>query len=228
MATSRRYRPVLSREGRASVTGRIQPWGTSRTNIWMTCVVDNVVTNGLDTSMAFNAAGRPSIAYYDYQRDYVKYAYYNGTSWSLENTYTRFAKSLAMAFATNGWPSIAHVDSQSLKGNLLYHSRGLYSSWETEVTVEAIGSGSYDGSVGLAFAPDGRPAISYYDGFNKDLKYAKFNGVQWVRQVIDSVGDVGQYTSLAFSPRGRPAISYFDKTNGKLKVAEYVEGILVP
>ena len=136
MATSRRYRPVLSREGRASVTGRIQPWGTSRTNIWMTCVVDNVVTNGLDTSMAFNAAGRPSIAYYDYQRDYVKYAYYNGTIWSLENTYTRYAYSLSMAFATNGWPSITHVDSQSLTGDLVYYSRELYSTWGCAEKVE--------------------------------------------------------------------------------------------
>ena len=365
------YRPVLSREGRPYVTGRIKPWGATSSNMWLTCVVDDVVTNGLYSSIAFSASGtlgicyydqkakdlkyasyaggvlttqrvdttgdvgkycdlaftaagqpaisyydatqgylkyaayngsswsiqnvdtgsgvgqytslafqtngypaisyqgltgstpalryaqfngaswsfqtldsnsigvqytslaftpanRPSIAYYDYQHDYVKYAYYNGTSWSLENTYTRYAKSLSMAFATNGWPSITHVDSQSLTGDLVYHSRGLYSSWDSTVTVDALGSGAYDGYVGLAFAPDGRPAISYYDGINKDLKYAKYNGSQWVRQVIDSVGDVGQYTSLAFSPQGRPAISYYDKTNAKLKIAQYVEGALVP
>jgi hypothetical protein len=365
------YRPVLAREGRASVTGRIKPWGAAVTNVWMTCVVDDAVTNGLYTSMAFNAsgtlgicyydslakdlkyaafdgtvlstqrvdtagdvgkycdlaftsagwpaisyydamgylkyaayngsswsiqnvdtaansvgqytslalqtngypaisyqaysnstyrlkyaqyngaawsfqtldsnnngaqytslafspAGRPAIAYYDYQRDYVKYAYYNGTSWSLENTYTRYTSSLSMAFATNGWPSITHVDFLSLTGNLIYHSRGLYSSWDSSVTVDSLGSGASDGHVSLAFAPDGYPAISYYDEVNKNLKYAKYNGAQWVRTVIDSPGDVGQYTSLAFSPQGRPAISYYDKTNGKLKIAQYVEVALVP
>ena len=39
--------------------------------------------------------------------------------------------------------------------------------------------------------------------------------------VVDSAGDVGDFTSLAFGPDGQPAISYHDDTNGDLKFARY-------
>ena len=51
------------------------------------------------------------------------------------------------------------------------------------------------GSVGeftsLAFGSDGQPAISYYDGTNADLKFARFNGSTWTITTVVSVGTVG-------------------------------------
>lgn len=358
------YRPMLSREGRTEVTGRVQTWDQSLTNVWVTCTVDDVVTNGLYTSLAFNAdgtlgvcyydesardlkyasykngqlnvqcvdsegdvgqycdlaftpggqpavsyydatqkdlkyavynggqwviarlvtsdnagrhtslafttngypaisfetaagatytlnyaelgaagwtyqtldsnawgvpltslafssAGRPIIAYWEYDHYYVKSASYNGASWSLENTYTRYAESLSLAMAPSGRPAVALFDY--INSQMLYVAKGLY-GWGSSSAVQSfgVGAGAVKGFVSLAFAPDGQPAISYYDDINDNLKYAKYDGAQWTLEVVDSEGDVGLYTSLAFSPQGRPTITYFDRTNGKLKIAEYV------
>ena len=73
----------------------------------------------------------------------------------------------------------------------------------------------------LAIDPDTDfPGIAYYDELNGDLKYAGWDGDQWIIDVLDSTGDTGLYPSLAFDPAdGNPAIAYFDADNTSLKLA---------
>jgi hypothetical protein len=69
----------------------------------------------------------------------------------------------------------------------------------------------------------GRPAISYYDYSNFNLKFARRNGASWQIETVDSAGEIGQYTSLAVVD-GRPAISYqqtFDEFRSTLKYASH-------
>ncbi len=51
---------------------------------------------------------------------------------------------------------------------------------------------------------DGNPHISYYDETNRDLKYTYFDGDEWQIETVDSVNNVGQYTSLALDGDGNP------------------------
>jgi hypothetical protein len=65
----------------------------------------------------------------------------------------------------------------------------------------------------------GNPHISYYDASNGDLKYAYWDGSQWQIEVVESDGQVGEWTSLALDSAGNPHISYYDRSKGHLKYA---------
>ena len=65
----------------------------------------------------------------------------------------------------------------------------------------------------------GDPHIGYYDWDNEELKYAAWDGSDWAIEMVDSAGDVGEYSSLALDALGNPHISYYDYTNENLKYA---------
>jgi RHS repeat-associated protein len=43
----------------------------------------------------------------------------------------------------------------------------------------------------------------------------------WTTETVDSVGNVGQFTSVGLDTNGNPHISYFDPANGRLKYAKW-------
>ena len=53
------------------------------------------------------------------------------------------------------------------------------------------------------------------------MKYAKWTGSKWSRQIVDSVGYRGGSTSIALDSAGYPHISYYDATNEDLKYAKW-------
>ena len=112
------------------------------------------------------------------------------------------------------------------------YGRGRYSVWDTTMDPwhnETVESGWDGGELtaefglysSLAFDQLGKPAISYYDSTNYNLKYAHFNGSSWDLSIIDSEGAVGNYASLAYNQAGTPGISYHDGTNDSLKYASF-------
>lgn len=101
------------------------------------------------------------------------------------------------------------------QNSLLLESAGVPVPWRL-VTVAPRGE---VGVQALAFSPDGKPAIAYYEPTGGDLKYAAFNGTSWQITPVDSTDNVGKSASLAFSPSGAPAIAYYDVTHADLKYA---------
>ena len=72
------------------------------------------------------------------------------------------------------------------------------------------------GYISLVFNPSNsyRPAMSYYDAYNADLKYAYFNGSSWVKQTVASKGTVGLYSNLLIDPNtGASDILYYSKNS---------------
>ena len=76
----------------------------------------------------------------------------------------------------------------------------------------------------------GKTFISYYDANKQDLRLAMHVGAggncgpsnTWQCQIVDSIGDVGQYNSITTKPsenETRVFISYYNATTGALKYA---------
>ncbi|MCP4538621.1 MAG: tandem-95 repeat protein, partial [Chloroflexi bacterium] len=169
--------------------------------------------------------GKPAISYMDFTNgrlEYVQAMDARGTTWGTPVTvdaadFVGQSNSLAMV---NGKPAISYYDwtNQDLKYVQATDADG--SSWGTPIVVDT------DGKVGPYYTSlvvvNGKPAISYYDGTNSDLKYVHAtdaDGSSWGTPVlVDSDGTVGQYNSLAVV-NGKPAISYFDATGGTLNYA---------
>ncbi len=87
----------------------------------------------------------------------------------------------------------------------LLYSEILHAAW-TEQIVDTTSSVH----MSLDIDSSGRVHLSYRDQTNEDLRYAYFNGTNWIIQTVDSPGDVGHYTSLEVSASGYGRISYSD------------------
>ena len=76
----------------------------------------------------------------------------------------------------------------------------------------------------ITISADGLPVISYYDATTFDLKVVKCGNAACTAgntvTAVDTVGNVGQYTSIAIGADGLPVIAYSGVTSGDLKVAK--------
>jgi hypothetical protein len=87
-------------------------------------------------------------------------------------------------------------------------------------TVDTIGDVGESSSV--AIGPDGYPAISCVSQNPFTLKFARFNGSNWLTETLDTAPNNGiYYTSLAFGPDGHPAISYYHPELQQLRFTRF-------
>jgi hypothetical protein len=180
---------------------------------------------GLHTSLAV-VNGRPAISYQDSYSGGIKYAIApnadgSGTWTFLTVESADYVGSYTSLAVVNGRPAISYHDitNADLKYAIAPTADGTSGAW-TILTVDSVGDVGLYTSLAVV---NGRPAISYRDTTNADLKFAIASsadgtGGAWTLLTVDSPGDVGRSTSLAVV-NGRPAISYRDTTNADLKFA---------
>ena len=94
-------------------------------------------------------------------------------------------------------------------------------TWQIETVHDDDAPADLGQHSSLALDQDGRPHVAYYDAYHEDLRYAAYDGSQWISETVDSGGNVGQYASLTLDSEDLPRISYYDATHGNLKVASY-------
>jgi hypothetical protein len=87
-------------------------------------------------------------------------------------------------------------------------------NWSIEIVDATPGVGRY---TSLALDSNKYPHISYYDDFNGNLKYARWDGSIWNIEILDTDTNVGRHTSIVLDDNDYPHISYYDQQNSKVK-----------
>jgi hypothetical protein len=183
-----------------------------------------------DTSLAFDAAGQPHMAYYDEGRGRVRYAVWTGTAWNVQMVdaavghiedpaakippglgHMRATLSLKLDAAGN--PHLSYYDYTHA---VLRYAHWDGANWLTE-TVDAAGKvGKYNS---LALDSHGQPHIAYSEETHGDLRYARRAGASWLLETVDAAGWTGLHTSFALDSQDRPHISYYERVRGELRYA---------
>jgi hypothetical protein len=179
--------------------------------VWSTSTVDSKNTVGLYPSIAIDADGLPAISYYFKNTGDLKFAKFNGSTWSTSMIATnddigRYP-SLALNPTTN---KLAVGFEDTTLGHFMYaEQNGGVWNMATVDSATKIGGGY----ISLNFNT-GLPAMSYYDAFNADLKYAERSSKgKWNAVTVAAKNSQGLYTDLAFTfDTNQPAIVYYNKT----------------
>ncbi len=170
---------------------------------------------GADISLVLDVYNSAHVSYTDRDGYQVKYAIGTnyGEDWfkSLVTLYQGEFTSIGLPQSGKVWISYYCYDFNSL---ICAYYEG-DQDWELH-TVDSGGVGWY---TSLALDSHYDPSISYYDIYNNDLKYARYNGFSWNLHTVDSSG--GAYTSLALDSQDRAHISYWANSSTDLKYAHW-------
>jgi len=176
-------------------------------------------TNGSSNGIAYDAAGRLYLAYYDEVAKNLKFAVRDAAGvWGNVTTVDSglmAGQFVSLALDSLGHAGIAYYDANN--ADLKYaHFNG--SSWDV-MTVDATFTTGYYPS--LRYDAAGRPVITYYAKTGGNLRFAQYTAAgTWNLSTIDSGGDVGRYSSLAMDPStGRWAVAYEDDSAPAFKYA---------
>ena len=175
---------------------------------------------GLSTSLVIDTDDVPHISYFEDSRDYLKYAYvYNNLKYTTVVSDTISAGAFSSIGIRNNQPLIAFYDMDH--GDLLTTTIKTQ-GWDFD-DVDTSGDNGQYGS--MKIDSTGIPHMVYFyatnqdDVVKQDLKYAKWNTStsSWEIIRLDSIENVGMFSSLALDSNDRAYVSYIDATNRNLK-----------
>lgn len=201
--------------------------------------------------LAFDSSGKPMISYWNKTAKDLYIAQYVGTGgtgcdasgawstvWSAAFTCTDLdatnnvgqQSAIAVDSAGNAWISYFDVTNSRLRVARYVGAGGTgCKTGVTTWTCEAVDSSG--GFTSIAFDPQGRAWVSYWDTANDKLRAAYYTGgsgsgcvssTNWSCQTVDNEAGTGKYTSIAFDPSGAAWITYQDYWDEQLKLARQV------
>jgi len=182
---------------------------------WMTSEVDRSHFEG-HVGLVLAADGTPHVAYaWDSGR--LRHAWLSGGPWVIETVDSNVvtARYASVALNPDGRPEIAYYGNGQL-----WHARWIGYRWEIAI-VDPTTSPEF---VSLRTDTSGGRWIAYRAQEERELRLALWNGSAWLREVVDSNGDVGWDASLALDVAGQPHISYYDRDAAVLRYARKEAG----
>ncbi len=183
---------------------------------------------GRFASIALDAEENPVIAHYQSDKQLLRIAHYNGSSFTGE-TVDEGTDNLAqdtgaqdisadvgkyanLAIADDGTEYIAYYDAAHGDLKLATGTAGAY-------TISTVDS---EGDVGAwpdILLHEGKVIIAYQDLGNQDLKLARRNGTNWNLETLDE-GDYVGADSAVFMNGSYPAVWYFEGHDNNVKLAQ--------
>lgn len=168
---------------------------------WQGQLVDSDANVGKWNSLAILPNGEPAISYYDSANRDLKYAWFDGTDWQIEvvDSTGNVGQYTSLVVLPNGSPAISYQDATNGDVKYAWHDGNAWQSM-------AVDYMSYGASTSMVVLPDGQPAISYISG--SYLKYARFDGANWVKSIAYNSSKSFYGNSLSVLPSGHPAIAF--------------------
>ena len=187
---------------------------------------------GWFTSIAIDSNDAIHISYYDFSSKDLKYATCSsgcttGSNWSQVSVDTPGSVGSQSSIAIDSNDAIHISYSDVTNGRLKYATCSSGCTAEDNWSKVRVDTASNVGSWNsIAIDSNDVVHISYHDTTNGDLKYATCSSSctspsqnNWDKVYVDSVGDVGEYSSIAIDSNDVVHISYHDTTNPNLKYA---------
>ena len=193
-------------------------FATNSTGMANTTVLDDSSQSGYWTSIDKDLNGKLHIAYTTATGEDLYYLNNMNGAWVRQIAKTDYRCFAATSISDDGEGHVYITFHSSIYDDMYYVcNANPPDRWSHHDFYSNANVGEY-----CSFAMDAakNTYTSFYDATNRDLLY-NFNLVTNNVTIVDSEGDVGQYTSIGIDggAQPRPFISYYDVTNGNLKMA---------
>jgi hypothetical protein len=127
----------------------------------------------------------------------------------------------SIAIGDNGYPVISYYDFANGALKVAACTTAGCTGTPTITTIDSEGDVGVETSI--AVGDNGYPVITYRDNTNSALKVAACTTTDCTGtptiMTVDSIGNVGYFTSIAIGDNGYPIISYYETIGAVLKVA---------
>jgi len=170
-------------------------YATKENSVWHT---EQVGYGGYGSSVAVDSQDRPHVVYVDNEESgQLIYAYWDGNSWQSKPVQPAEAGlNLSLALDDADGVHIAYGSQYITLGE-----DGL----DRPTSINVV-PGSFSS---LALDASGRPAISYFQRWGSLLYCQRWDGVEWIKDLVDWGADSGWANSLDLDNIGEPHLSYY-------------------
>jgi len=196
--------------------------------------VDTSGNVGIYASLDLNFTDTPYISYHNLGSKDLKFTRWTGAQWVKSNGLAN-PETVDSVGEVGQYTSIKTDDGDihisyrdNTNKNLKYTKWSAFNvRWEEADGTPGFETVDNNADTGwytsLAVDSSGIAHIAYYDFFNGNLKYAKFNGSTWDIVTVDGgLGpNVGHFPSIRLDGSENPCISYLDATNTKLRFTKW-------
>lgn len=200
----------------SAITCLLAAVGSEAPAVWHVETVDRDGNVGWYSSLACDNQDNLHVSYYDETRQALKYAYFNGSAWSVQTVDAdRCGRYTSLALDSRNQPHISYA------GNGLRHAFQNGKTWNlTQVNREYL-----QFSTSLALGPGETRNIAHNVG--QRLAFARWNGQRWQSEAIPARGGPMD-CSLALNAHGRPVVAYVANSYDDLQLVAWNGKAWVP